>query len=118
MTYEATHQRIGAMCTTRSANDANDIATETELRRMGGEELMNDPSPYDDFRVHSRHRRAMGGAAVNYSPLKREACPWRYAAEGASETCGGLTAARREMFTAAMWSASPECPQATQEKVS
>lgn len=55
---------------------------------------------------------------VNYSPLKREACPWRYAAEGASETCGGLTAARREMFTAAMWSASPECPQATQEKVS
>jgi len=55
---------------------------------------------------------------VNYSPLKREACPWRYAVEGASETCGGLTAARREMFTAAMWSASPECPQATQEKVS
>lgn len=31
---------------------------------------------------------------VNYSPLKREACPWRYAAEGASETFGGLTAAR------------------------
>jgi len=35
------------------------------------------------------------GMGVNYSPLKGEACPWRYAAEGASETYGGLTAARQ-----------------------
>ena len=32
---------------------------------------------------------------VNYHPLKQVACPWRYAAEGASETYGGLTAARQ-----------------------
>ena len=67
--------------------------------------------------ARSRTFITRGKGAVNYSPLKREACPWRYAAEGASETCGWLTAARREMFTAAMWSANPECPQDTQEKV-
>ncbi len=30
-------------------------------------------------------------------------------------TIGGLTAARREMFTAARWSARPANPQTTQE---
>ena len=54
---------------------------------------------------------------VNYSPLKRGACPWRCAMAGASETFGRLTTPRLRIFTAAMWSASPEKPQTTQEKI-
>ena len=40
-----------------------------------------------------------------------------YAANGLveAEKFGKFTIALRPMFTAAMWSATPECPQATQE---
>lgn len=55
--------------------------------------------------------------AVNYPRLKPGACPWRYAIRRVSETYGGLTAARRPILIAAMWSANPAYPQATQEKV-
>lgn len=54
---------------------------------------------------------------VNYPRLKPGACPWRYAIRRVSETFGGLTAARRPILIAAMWSANPAYPQATQEKV-